>query len=1017
MPPGALAANIPVTLRRLTAGDAGITVPSGFDLIAAIQVDMIGVTLTTPAQLSTAAGGLTAQDQILVARAFNDPFGQRRLKLVALGELAGGRLVTRTTFGALTLAGVRTGGEFVYLRAQQPAGFFAGTITRAGATVVPGVLVTSDSVGVADVTGTDGRYLVAGRIGVDTAIRALDPVSRDGASAVLRLDTPGQILTANLSLAVVGPTVVAVTPTAGATGVALDTSVTIDFSEALDPASVSAASVVLQLAGSAVAADRIVSADARRVVFRPSSPLAPLSTYTLQLTAGLRDLSGNPLTGYTPVSFTTLDPSRPVGPAPGRIVAELPDESGFVLITGAPGVAAGGAVVTVINLRTQETATVLALADGSFRLRISAVVGDELTLTLRGSDGRETTIAITQFVGADGSITVGAAGGTIPGPGDRTGTILPRALAAPGTFRLDAEDSTSLPPLPGGFAYADSFALSVVDASFKTLASLTLSESQNRFAPSTSLSSPFTTAAELTTPPDALVNSTLRFTAVVSDADGVRRTVGASTTIVAGTPNAGGVETSHASDFPTLFVTAQREALPVQQVSVSAVAPAARIDLESPLPANVQPTDTLLLTQQVTTSQGARLAVLDQLSVVTPAGGSPRVRTTGRAFPGMTTGGHYAIVSTHDQLVFVTGVVSGAQATVMVDGLPFVFTTGGPNGRFIVPVRATAAFTLRFYDANGGVRGTTSSQAPAGGTKDIGDPLGSAAGLLTVSGDPNERSIVDINASLVLRFSEPIDSSTIPGALVVTDDAGSRVFGRVVTSEDGTSVSFTPLRRWRYGTRYRYGVATSALARTGARLRAPFNSQFTTFQPSVVGSLALSDARDVAISGATAVVATATGITTVDVASPRAPRVIAETAIAGGANGVTILSGAPIIDRNGQSHAGPIALVASGGTSSGGRAAKLRPYDAQFADRAWVDAADQRRGTDASGWRAVICRHAARDCRRLRRPRLCRDRRCRGVVGPDWTSDPSRRNRSSARRRRPLSVSWRRKRERRRPTW
>ena len=219
------------------------------------------------------------------------------------------------------------------------------------------------------------------------------------------------------------------------------------------------------------------------------------------------------------------------------------------------------------------------------------------------------------------------------GPAIERARILPRALAAPGTFRLDAEDAASLPPLPGGFAYGDSFALSVVDASFKTLASLTLSESQNRFAPSTSLSSPFTTAAELTTPPDALVNSALRFTAVVSDADRCtthRRRLDHDR---GGNADWGGVETSHASDFPTLFVTAQREALPVQQVAVSAVAPAARIDLESPLPANVQPTDTLLLAQLVTTSEGARLAVLDQLSVVTAAGGSPRVRTTGRAFP------------------------------------------------------------------------------------------------------------------------------------------------------------------------------------------------------------------------------------------------------------------------------------------------------------------------------------------------------------------------------------------------
>ena len=79
----------------------------------------------------------------------------------------------------------------------------------------------------------------------------------------------------------------------------------------------------------------------------------------------------------------------------------------------------------------------------------------------------------------------------------------------------------------------------------------------------------------------------------------------------------------------------------------------------------------------------------------------------------MTAAGHYAIVSTHDALVFVTGMVSGAQATVMVDGLPFVFTTSGANGRFIVPVRANAAFTLRFLDGNGTVRGTASGQAPA----------------------------------------------------------------------------------------------------------------------------------------------------------------------------------------------------------------------------------------------------------------------------------------------------------------
>ena len=301
VPTGALPDTVPITLRRLTAADAGVTVPAGFELLAALQVDLVGVTLSAPAQLSTAAaGGLTAQDQILVARAFTDPFGQRRLELVAIGELSGGRLVTRTTLGSLSLAGVRSGGEFVYLRAQQAIGFVTGTVTRSGGAALSGVLVTSDSVGVADVTGADGRYLVAARTGLDTTLRAVDPASRDSVSAIVRLDTVGQTLTANLALSVVGPTVIAVSPAAGAIGVALDTSVTVDFSEALDPASISDTTVVLQRAGTAVAADRTLSADARRVVLRPSSPLPGLSTYTLQLTAGLHDLSGNPLTGYTP---------------------------------------------------------------------------------------------------------------------------------------------------------------------------------------------------------------------------------------------------------------------------------------------------------------------------------------------------------------------------------------------------------------------------------------------------------------------------------------------------------------------------------------------------------------------------------------------------------------------------------------------------------------------------------------------------------------------------------------------
>jgi hypothetical protein len=918
IPAGALGSTVPVSLRRVALADVGLTLPGGFDAVAGLQVDMVGASFADAATLSTAATGLSAQDQVLVARAFVDPFGQRRLELVAVGTIVNGRLGTSTVVGTLTLPGVRGGGDYVFLRAQQPVGFVKGIVTRTGGAAAAGVLVTSSSVGLSAVTAVDGGYVVAGSAGVDSTVHGADP-SGDGVTATARVDTPNQVVTVNLTLAATVPTVVTVTPAAGTTNVPLDTSVTIDFSEAIDTASVTDATVVLERSGTPLTASRSLSADGRRVVLRPAAPLAAVSTFTLRLTTGIRDLSGNPLSGYAPVSFTTLDPSRPPQPGPGRIIAELPDESGFVLITGAPGVSAGGAVVAIINVRTQETASVLALADGSFRLRISAVVGDELTLILRGADGREQTIAITQFEGADGSTTVGAPGGVIHGPGDRTGTVLPRALASAGTFRMTAGDAASLPALPTGFSYVDMFALSIDGAVFKALTSMTLTESQNRFAPASAFAAPFAAAGELTTPPDALVNSTLRFSATVQNADGVRRTVGGSTLITGASPDGMFVETEHTTDFPTIFLATPREALPGQRVAVRATAPGARVDFDLPTPAGATPADTMLLVQRVDLPTGVALAVVDRLGI-----DGTRIRTTGRDFPGATGTGDYAVVSTREALVFVTGIVSGPPSTVAVDGLPFVFRTSGPNGRFVAPLRANAAFVLRFFDEAGAARGTATGQAGAGGTLDLGDPLASTAGQLTVSGEPNERSVVDINAPLLLRFSEPIDAATIPAALVVTDDVGSRVFGRIVPSADATSVSFTPFRRWRYGTRYRYGVATTALARSGARLRAPFSASFTTFQPSVVGSLPIADARDVAVAGATAVVATAAGITTVDVSSPRAPRLVGQVAIPGGAHGVNAVATPTITDRNGQSITTPIALVAAGGTPAAGA---LRSFD------------------------------------------------------------------------------------------
>ena len=121
-----------------------------------------------------------------------------------------------------------------------------------------------------------------------------------------------------------------------------------------------------------------------------------------------------------------------------------------------------------------------------------------------------------------------------------------------------------------------------------------------------------------------------------------------------------------------------------------------------------------------------------------------------------------------------------------------------PNATFLVPVVAGQPFTLSFINpTTGTVAGTSNGQAPTDSAEvDLGEPLGTTAGQLLVSAQPDANAIVDINDRLVFTFSEPIDSRTVDTSLLVTDAAGKRVFGSVAVSSDATRVTFTPSRRW-----------------------------------------------------------------------------------------------------------------------------------------------------------------------------------------------------------------------------
>jgi hypothetical protein len=112
------------------------------------------------------------------------------------------------------------------------------------------------------------------------------------------------------------PTVTAVSPLNGSTGINTDANIVASFSEALNVSSVTATSFQLRDAGNNLVPASL-STSSGQITLDPASALSASTVYTATITggaAGVKDLSGNPIAANYTWSFTTaqriLNPSR-----------------------------------------------------------------------------------------------------------------------------------------------------------------------------------------------------------------------------------------------------------------------------------------------------------------------------------------------------------------------------------------------------------------------------------------------------------------------------------------------------------------------------------------------------------------------------------------------------------------------------------------------------------------------------------------------------------------------------------
>ena len=337
-----------------------------FTTVAAAMMVTPVVTTTLPAALATGVAVSTA-----VAATFSEPINALTLTAATFRLAAGANAVTGTVAYA-TGTSTATFTPSVPLTAgtaytatltpgvQDPAGnalakAFSWSFTTAAApdTVPPAVLSTSPAANAtavlltAPVTATFSKAinpltLTAGSFSVmqgTTAVSGALTLDANGTTATFTAAKPmvaNTLYTAALTPAVQGangiglagtvtwsfttlpvdttpPTVVATNPMAAAPNVALNATVQANFSEALDPATLSNASFTLAQ-GTTPVTGAVVYGPGRLATFTPASPLVASKSYTATLSTAVKDVAGNAMANPFAWSFTTGSAAK-LGPA------------------------------------------------------------------------------------------------------------------------------------------------------------------------------------------------------------------------------------------------------------------------------------------------------------------------------------------------------------------------------------------------------------------------------------------------------------------------------------------------------------------------------------------------------------------------------------------------------------------------------------------------------------------------------------------------------------------------------
>jgi uncharacterized protein (TIGR03437 family) len=385
------------------------------------------------------AGGPVAQQaEADLTTAFNDAAGRSVAPITVAGNIGGQTLAPglykstsslAISSGDLTLDAqgnanavwifqigstltTTSGRQVILANGANPANIFwqVGTSATIGTTsVFQGNILAGISISLLTGSTISGRALAIG-----------------GATTI---DTGGGS-SATVPVAATVPTVTSTVPANGALGVAVGSIISATFSEAMNPATITASSFTLAQGSTAVSG--VVTYLGTTAIFTPSSPLLSQKIYTGTITTAAKDQSGNALASNYVWSFTTgtsasTTPPTVISTAPISGAASVPvgnqlsatfseamnpatiSTATFTLTQGATTVAGSvayagtTAVFTPLTSLLPNTSYIAAITTGAMDLSGNALAAKYSWTFVTASSGNTTPPTVISTVPANGS--------------------------------------------------------------------------------------------------------------------------------------------------------------------------------------------------------------------------------------------------------------------------------------------------------------------------------------------------------------------------------------------------------------------------------------------------------------------------------------------------------------------------------------------------------------------------------------------------------------------------------------